>query len=112
MRAKPLSDEGIDKLLLAIPQWHINDKRTAISIQLTFSNFQQAFACMTEIALASEAIDHHPEWTNSYRRLIIKLTTHDVGGLTILDQTLATAITNAARRHGAIMDMATDMGGA
>jgi 4a-hydroxytetrahydrobiopterin dehydratase len=62
---------------------------------LTFQNFQQAFAFMTQIALVAEKMDHHPDWTNVYNRVEIKLWTHDAGGLTEKDFILAKAISDA-----------------
>jgi len=62
---------------------------------LTFQNFQQAFAFMTQIALVAEKMDHHPDWTNVYNRVEIKLWTHDAGGLTEKDLRLAKAISDA-----------------
>ena len=44
---------------------------------------------MTQVALAAEKADHHPEWTNVWNRVDILLTTHDAGGLTELDFALA-----------------------
>ena len=47
---------------------------------------------MTCIALVAEQLNHHPEWTNVYNKVIIKLSTHDVGGISAKDFELATRI--------------------
>ena len=47
---------------------------------------------MTKVALICEKYNHHPNWENVYARVIIKLNTHDLGGITNLDQTLASEI--------------------
>ena len=66
---------------------------TELSTTLTFANFRQAFAFMTEVAFAADAADHHPEWTNVYNRVTIKLTTHDAGNtVTDKDRQLADTI--------------------
>jgi len=57
-----------------------------------FKDFTHAFAWMTRVALLAEKADHHPEWSNVYNRVEVRLTTHDAGGLTARDITLAAAI--------------------
>ncbi|MCL4104497.1 UNVERIFIED_CONTAM: hypothetical protein GTU68_047459 [Idotea baltica] len=49
---------------------------------------------MSQVALLSESMNHHPEWSNVYNRVDILLTTHDVGGLSTRDFTLASKISN------------------
>lgn len=67
--------------------------------ELTFSNFVLAFSFMTEVALVAERIDHHPEWTNVYNRVIIDLVSHDPAGITQLDLDLAAVIDAAATQR-------------
>ena len=55
----------------------------------TFKNFSEAFAFMTRSALAAEKLDHHPDWSNVYKTVEVRLNTHDAGGLTELDFELA-----------------------
>jgi 4a-hydroxytetrahydrobiopterin dehydratase len=76
-------------LLAALPQWQYDEARGAITREFRFADFAQAFAFMTQIALAAEKRDHHPEWSNVYSRVRITLTTHDAGGLTQRDIDLA-----------------------
>ena len=47
---------------------------------------------MTEVAITAETMDHHPEWSNVYNRVIVNLSTHSEGGITILDKELAMKI--------------------
>ncbi|NEX15599.1 MAG: 4a-hydroxytetrahydrobiopterin dehydratase [Halochromatium sp.] len=54
-----------------------------------FNDFSEAFGFMTRVALAAEAMDHHPDWCNLYKTLSVDLSTHDAGGLTELDFQLA-----------------------
>jgi len=60
-----------------------------ISTTTTFEDFNQAFGFMTRVALAAEQLDHHPEWSNVYSKLEIRLSTHSAGGVTELDFALA-----------------------
>ncbi len=91
-RMKPLSPQDVEKHLQALPQWI--KEGSVIKRSLEFKNFQQAFAFMTQIAFIAEKMDHHPDWTNVYNRVDIKLWTHDAGGLTEKDFALAKAISD------------------
>ena len=62
-----------------------------------FKDFAEAFGFMTQIAIIADKMDHHPEWFNVYNRVDITLTTHDAGGVTEKDVTLAKAMEQAAR---------------
>ena len=62
----------------------------------TFKNFLQAMAFMNAVAEVAERMDHHPEWSNVYNRVKVRLTTHDAGGLTHLDFELARAMDRVA----------------
>ncbi len=58
-----------------------------------FGDFSEAFAFMTRVAILAEKHNHHPEWTNVYNKLEIKLSTHDAGNvITEKDRKLAKAI--------------------
>lgn len=60
--------------------------------ELAFADFAEAFAFMTLVALAAEKADHHPDWSNSWNRVVIDLVSHDVGRVTGRDLRLAEAI--------------------
>ena len=80
-----LAPELARELLMPLKQWHHDECRGAIRREFVFSDFTQAFAFMTQLALMAETSDHHPEWSNVYNRVDITLTTHDVGGLSQRD---------------------------
>ena len=61
-----------------------------------FTDFAAAFGFMSEIAVVAQAMDHHPEWFNVYNRVDVTLTTHDAGGVTDKDVTLAKRMEQAA----------------
>ena len=81
--------------------WSVHDgDRPAIERVLRFADFNTAFAFMTRVALKAETMDHHPEWSNVYNRVTVLLTTHDAGGVTDLDTTMARFIDDAAKSRG------------
>ena len=58
-----------------------------------FKDFSEAFAFMARVALAAEKMDHHPDWSNVYNKVDIKLSTHDAGDIvTDKDRELADLI--------------------
>ena len=90
MKPYLLKDEELKELTAKIPGWEI--KSEYIERVFNFSNFIEAFSFMTKIALISEKYNHHPDWENIYSEVKIKLSTHDLGGITNLDETLASEI--------------------
>ena len=81
--------------------WSVHDgDRPAVERTLKFADFNTAFAFMTRVALKAETMDHHPEWSNVYNRVSVLLTTHDAGGVTELDTTMAQFIDAAAKALG------------
>ena len=70
--------------------WRHEDN--ALRREFTFTNFAEAFAFMTSIAVMAEAADHQPDWSNSYNTVAIALTSHDKGCVTQRDSSLATQI--------------------
>lgn len=94
-----LSSLELADLSHILPLWTIVGDGQAISRELRFVDFKQAFAFMSEIAAEADRMDHHPEWSNVYNRVSIRLTTHDSGGVTRSDVQLASYID--AKAHGA-----------
>ena len=80
----------LKELVAKIPGWEI--KSDQVQREFNFANFIQAFSFMTQVALICEKYNHHPNWENVYSKVIIRLNTHDLGGITNLDQTLALEI--------------------
>lgn len=79
-------------LLAEQPDWTLSEAGHAIGRRFTFADFSQAFAFMTRVALIAERMDHHPEWSNVWNRVDIRLTTHEAAGLTSRDARMAAAI--------------------
>ncbi|MFK7792291.1 MAG: 4a-hydroxytetrahydrobiopterin dehydratase [Devosiaceae bacterium] len=86
-----LSPDGRAAALAQLDGWIIADDAKAISKRYVFANFVEAFGFMTKGALEAEKADHHPEWSNVYKTVDVRLTTHDAGGLTQKDVALAKA---------------------
>lgn len=72
--------------------WQNVKKGKAIRKHFRFSDFNEAFAFMTRVALIADKMNHHPEWSNVYSKVDILLTTHDAGGVTDKDLKLAKKI--------------------
>ena len=72
--------------------WGAVPGRDAIRKIWRFRSFSEAWGFMARVALLAEAQNHHPEWSNTYNRVEILLTTHDAGGLSERDLRLARAI--------------------
>ena len=89
MRVPRLTDEEIEERLAQVPEWaQVED---AIARTYSFKSFRQAIAFVVQVADAAEEADHHPDIGIRYRKVMLGLTTHDVGGLTVKDFQLAAA---------------------
>jgi 4a-hydroxytetrahydrobiopterin dehydratase len=87
-----LSQDERSAALEGLPEWRWDETAGAIHRGFRFRDFAQAFSFMTAVALAAEKADHHPDWSNSWNRVEIALTTHSEGGVTAKDVALAAAI--------------------
>lgn len=78
---------ALDPLLAA--GWALDESGETLRKTYVFKDFVEAFGFMAQVALVAEKLGHHPDWSNSYRRVTVALTTHDKGALTELDVALA-----------------------
>jgi len=89
--AKPLAPAEIATALAGLPGWALAGD--ALAKEFKFGSFREAFSFMTRAAFEAEAMDHHPDWTNVYNRVAIRLNTHDAGNkVTAKDVELAKKI--------------------
>lgn len=88
---QPFTLEEISSQLQALPGWQSFDD-VVIGKDFTFVDFSEAFAFLTRIALLSEKMDHHANWSGVYDKVSIRLSTHVAGGITQKDIRMATAI--------------------
>jgi 4a-hydroxytetrahydrobiopterin dehydratase len=91
-----LGEDALQAALADLPQWRHDAAAGSISRSLRFKDFSEAFGFMTRVALAAQAADHHPDWSNSFNKVEITLSTHSAGGLTGNDFALAKAIDKLA----------------
>jgi len=90
MAAIPLTPEQINALPGELPGWRLENGK--LHGDFRFNDFSAAFGFMARVALAAEALGHHPEWSNVWNQVSIALITHDTGGLSSLDLALARRI--------------------
>ncbi len=89
MAREKMDRQAVAAAMAELDGWALAEDAASISRTFTFRNFSEAFAFMTRCALAAEKLDHHPDWSNVYKTVEVKLNTHDAGGLTALDFDLA-----------------------
>jgi 4a-hydroxytetrahydrobiopterin dehydratase len=93
MADEVLSHDEVERRLPDIPGWGIVDGR--LHRELEFANFREAFGFMAMVALAAEKLDHHPDWSNSWNRVVIDVVSHAAGGITERCIRLATEVNRA-----------------
>jgi 4a-hydroxytetrahydrobiopterin dehydratase len=98
-RPKPvrMSESEIAVALAKLPGWTV--KGGKLHREYKFADFVAAFAFMSGAALVAQGMDHHPEWSNVWNEVRIDLQTHDAGGITELDFTLAHVMEELAGRQ-------------
>ena len=82
-----LEGDALNEAVAKLAGWSLRDGK--LHREFRFADFVHAFGFMTRVALVAEAMDHHPEWSNVYSRVVVDLTTHDAGGITASDLALA-----------------------
>lgn len=88
---KPLSLVEINDALRPLPGWALEGDTLAKTFK--FVSFREAMSFMVRVSFEAEAMDHHPDWTNVYNRVVIRLNTHDAESkVTAKDVALAAKI--------------------
>ncbi len=91
MATQPLTRTKIAAALETLPGW--SWKRDALAKEFKFGSFKEALSFMVRVGFEAEAMNHHPDWSNVYNRVAIRLNTHDAGGkVTAKDVALAKKI--------------------
>ena len=73
--------------------WSVADGK--LHREIEFHDFVEAFGFMSMVALLAEKADHHPDWSNSWNKVVIDLVSHDKGEITDRDRDMAEKINNA-----------------
>jgi 4a-hydroxytetrahydrobiopterin dehydratase len=85
-----LTNAEIDERLRSLDSWKIAGGK--LHREFAFESFVEAFGFMSSVALLAERMNHHPDWSNGYNKVVIDLVSHDVKGLSQRDFDLAAAI--------------------
>jgi 4a-hydroxytetrahydrobiopterin dehydratase len=91
-----LTQKEIRSALTGLRGWKL--VKGKLHREYKFADFVHAFGFMTIAALAIETLNHHPEWFNVYDKVVVDLSTHDVGGISEKDIALARLLDNFAGR--------------
>lgn len=83
------SDFDFEKIL---PEWQVDHGTQELGRVFVFKDFKSAFEFMTLCANFAEELDHHPDWSNSWNKVSVRLSTHSMKALTELDITMACAM--------------------
>ncbi|HUF49361.1 MAG TPA: 4a-hydroxytetrahydrobiopterin dehydratase [Longimicrobiales bacterium] len=89
-----LSDEEVAGRIHLLDGWTVRNGR--LHRELQFESFADAFGFMTSVAIHAQEMNHHPDWSNSYNKVVIDLMSHDVDGLSERDFELAGIIERRA----------------
>jgi len=92
----PLPMQQILEALRALPEWTFEGN--SLRRRYQFPSFTHAIAFIAGAATVAEKLNHHPDWSNVYSRVEIRLSTHDAGGVTQLDLDLAAHMESLAKR--------------
>lgn len=87
---KPLDEGEIARRLASLPGWQ--RRGGEITRTFAFADFKGSMAFVSRVAELAESMDHHPDIDIRYSKVTLVLSTHDAGGLTARDFTLAEAI--------------------
>jgi 4a-hydroxytetrahydrobiopterin dehydratase len=95
-QATRLNPTQIQDALAELSEWSIvGDK---LHREYKFADFVEAFGFMSSVALVAESMNHHPDWSNGYNKVVVDLVTHSLGGISTFDLELARRMEKLAGR--------------
>jgi 4a-hydroxytetrahydrobiopterin dehydratase len=78
-----LEKSELEEAISKFPKWEYQEE--SLKQDFIFSDFREAFEFMVQVAEIAETLNHHPDWSNSWNKVSIAISTHSAGGLTALD---------------------------
>ena len=96
MQISKASEGQVQAFISQNQQWTL--KNGKLHREFLFTDFVEAFGFMTQVAIKAESLNHHPEWFNVYKRVVVELTTHEASGITGRDFKLAKIMDDIAER--------------
>lgn len=91
-----LTEAQLQQSLAMLEGWKV--VKGKLHKEYKFHSFAEAFGFMASVAIAAEAINHHPEWFNVYNKVVVDLVTHDLNGISTWDVVLAEKMDSLAAR--------------
>ena len=83
MQDRLLEKSELEEAISKFPKWEYQEE--SLKQDFIFSDFRDAFEFMVQVAEIAETLNHHPDWSNSWNKVSIAISTHSAGGLTALD---------------------------
>ncbi len=83
MQDRLLEKSELEETISKFPKWEYQEE--SLKQDFIFSDFREAFEFMVQVAEIAETLNHHPDWSNSWNKVSIAISTHSAGGLTALD---------------------------
>ena len=83
MQDRLLDASELEEIISKFPKWEYREK--SLKQDFMFSDFSEAFEFMVQVSEIAEELNHHPDWSNSWNKVSISISTHSAGGLTALD---------------------------
>lgn len=93
VQRRALGAAEIVSQLARLEGWTLHGEGPDVTIEKTyrFDNYYQTMAFVNAVAFAAHVSDHHPELQVTYNRCVVRLNTHDVGGISATDFACAAA---------------------
>lgn len=91
---KPFDHSQTEEYLKEVSGWNLSDDSKKISKEFKFESFKESINFVNKVADLAENEGHHPNIKIHYKKVLLTLTTHAIGGLSENDFILATKINN------------------